>query len=1110
MNVIAKMVPACALALAIGSATWAAEPTIVDAAKTAEALNGSVEIKSQDGVAFVPVVKVEANVPWRTSPVKIDGDLSDWKSIPPTAVLEGDKFVTWTRGKYAGATDLSTKLWLARDADFLYVTLEADDDKAPPPGNVELAIAPSDSPLITTWRDVGKRYGVDDLHLVFSRGSGGVVKTVWRHNPERMAVEAIKNAFGTEQERAEFISQREDQSNHPRIVSSMVSRTEGGREITSFEVAIPWRVLIPYDPVSYKPLKLGVALHDSDGDSGGVMAWSPGIVGVYSAAHFPTINFEHPAQTSGVQSWAALPNYHYVNQNIDFGFGFYNPTKAEIDGTLTVQSTPSKTGEPLYSAPVKLPPGYSQPKVAIHSEKVGEEKCSFTAKLTLADGKEITIPVHTPSVDDSITIMPLAFIQAKIDQLKKNVAVLEGLYDQVKAKGLDTAYPLAYLSLQKMFIARCEGDLRGGDSKRVLENTAYLEKTFPIYKAYMERILKDPSAQLRVPPRFAPDKLTIKNGYYFDGDRPVFLWGPCLFWYMRGDQHYTWELGFNAAGPELPIENEKAQADIKKYLDAFEANGVLVNASVGGSKFNELRKEHPEVANVDSNNFLPVIIQHPLVRKLVADNIRKEIDFYKQFPAVRTYWLWNEPMYSNYSELTRKDFIEQYVKPHFKTIEEVNKRWGTDFKSFDDVQIQRDRKTSPAGWYDFQQFQGNLFADFFGLLHKTAHETDPTRPTHVKFMAFTLDFFDMERLIALGGINGHDGNQSYRDIPFLDFGRSVFPDKPVVDTEIHLPWSDWATVYRTTWLLALHGLADGNWWCWHSNPRFSNSVGSAENMAAITLSGLDVQRLFDPYVYALNNKPTRIATLFPKPLPGRGGFVNGIRRNWAPAQYSLGIQPRYVPEDKIAGGDLDKYKLLIAGKTGFPLNSTYEGVLKWVKDGGTVIVIGDSFGVDELGRPRDASELIKPNTGEAFTDRSKIYPVGKGHVIMVDDNIPKAAENDLNPLSKLTVVREVIAKAQQSLGLTDDVALDIDPSQSKFSDFDWRSTKVGDGYALLLVPANWWNGDAKWWNENVANTKLKTVRPIKKIVNLITQQEIKPGDFRLDPGVNLFYVELEQ
>src|SRR5690606_3060988 len=112
------------------------------------------------------------------------------------------------------------------------------------------------------------------------------------------------------------------------------------------------------------------------------------------------------------------------------------------------------------------------------------------------------------------------------------------------------------------------------------------------------------------------------------------------------------------------------------------------------------------------------------------------------------------------------------------------------YKGFDEIQlIQWPDAGNYAPWYDFQQFRDELLADFFAYLGQTVKALDNRKPTHSKFMSASLHSFNIEKLQAAYEINGHDGSMGDRDIIFLDYNRSVYPDRPLVNTEIHIAYA---------------------------------------------------------------------------------------------------------------------------------------------------------------------------------------------------------------------------------------------------------------------------------------------------------------------------------
>ncbi len=1111
------------LGAAIMGAIGMASPSISygEGLTAAEALDGAISIKSQEAVQYVPVKDVESKVPWTPGTMQIDGNLSDWSKLgAPAVVLAGKDYTTWFKGDYKGAADLSASVWLCRDDHYLYVAVKIEDDQLPSPERINIGFADGKTKPIHGWRDVGARAGADDVDNIFVLGKDGKIGLYWSHIQTRMDTDVAQNSFGSESERLALLEQGQASTvGRGKIISRMSRQVEGGKSVTYFEAAYPWATLMPYSPVSYQPLKFNISVQDKDGEGAdarnGAVAWLPGIVGTYDAGHWVNLTFAPAPGRSGVETWAQVPAFNYINQNVSAEFSFYNHGAA-TEGEAELLSN----GKVVVTSKVKLPAGYSATKLVINSEKLDAGRDALQGRLTVAGQKPVEVVVHAPSADSKIAVHKVAEYEAKIATLKKNTQALDALYAQVKAKGLDTTYPLAYLTLEKMFIPRSELDLKAGDSVRVTMNTDFLESLYTKATDYMQTILKDPSKQLKMPPRFDPAKLVMKDGYYFDGDRPVFLWGPCVFWYLRQDQPQVIDLGFNSVTTEVP--QDASNPEVKAQMEAWYKAGISVNATIlapsvmatgADAKRLGFLKEHPEVANVDQNNFLPFLVQSPIAREMIKK------DFWKHFPHVRSYWLWNEPWYLNYSETTRQDFIKNYLEPKYKTVDALNKVWKSHYKSFNDIQlIQWPDANNYAPWYDFQQFRDDLLGNFWAFLNKTAKDLDPSKPTHVKFMAASLHSGNMEKYQQPFDIAGHDGSSSDRDIVFMDYMRSLFPTRPLVDTEVHIYYGGRKPVEMTAWRLALHGLADGNWWCWHSNQRFSDSLANAISMNALTMSGLDIQRLFDPYMYDLNMKPTNVAILFPDVVERRSDVkMVRMRFELAPALYELGVRPFYVAEDRIPTGELSKHKLLLASESDYTKESTYQGVLAYVKNGGTAVVMRGGFAHDEYGNPRDASELIQLKGGEAYGPDARIYPLGKGKVICID-----AIENQADivvdggqalrgsptpeNLKRRTVYRLVMAKSMTDLGLNDDVRIvsrdGAENASDQLNGFDWRSAPLKDGgYTLAVLP---------YGTDGPFDVKLQTVRPIAKITNLLTDTDVPVDGFKLENGPNLFRIELKK
>ena len=547
------------------------------------ALDGAISIKSQEAVVDVPVRPMDLAVAWMAAPIRIDGDLADWAASDAKAFRLADgNHATWFKGEYGGGKDFAANVWLGRDYDNLYIGLKIEDDRLPACDRIEVAFTAADTEVIVGWQDVGRRYKADDLHAIFVVKPDDTVGIHLPHLQRRMDDAAVQDSYGSESERRAILEQQGPRSAENRKIFSKVARQtlDGGRSETIVEIALPWSSLLPFDPVAGHPVKMNLAVHDKDGDGldqvGGALAYTPGLVGVFSGAHFPTLRFDPPKGSKGVAGFAQVPAFHYLNQKIEADVSLRN-FGAEVAGKLQLLAAPGRE-PPLAEREVKIPSGLSAARLAVESEAVGKNRLALMARLVVDGAKPVEFPVFAPRAGNAITIQTLAEIERRVVAFEKDFAALSNLYARVEAAGLDTAYPKAYLTLMKMFLPLCRDNLKRGDSERVVRNTDHLKIVYAEAAAYMEGALRDPARQFKLPPKLVPGTLRIRDGYWRDGDRPVFLWGPCVFWYLKDDQPLVVDLGFNSVCTEVPMRLGATNALIQAHMEYWRTNGVHVNA----------------------------------------------------------------------------------------------------------------------------------------------------------------------------------------------------------------------------------------------------------------------------------------------------------------------------------------------------------------------------------------------------------------------------------------------------------------------------------------------------------------------------------------------------
>ncbi|MDD4061608.1 MAG: hypothetical protein PHW08_13030, partial [Kiritimatiellae bacterium] len=345
----------------------------------ASGLDGAISIKSQEAVVDVPIQKVSYQVKWMAKPIAIDGDKADWTASGAKPIrLAGDKHATWFTGAYGGEKDFAADVWLGRDFDNFYIGVEMTDDRLPAPNRVEVAFTDANVPLIVGWQDVGMRIKPDDLLAAFVVNPDASVGIHMLHLQQRMDFKGVQDSYGSEDERRAILEQHGPRSAESYKIFARSSAQVGadGKSTTFVEIALPWKSLLPHDSVKGAPLKMNIGVYDRDGEdlhqSKGAMAWLPGLVGTYSGAHFPTLTFEPPQGRSGVDAFAQVDAFHYLNRDIKASVSLLNPGAA-AKGKLQLLAAPGKEA-PLAEVAVDIPSGVSAASVAVHSEAVKKNR----------------------------------------------------------------------------------------------------------------------------------------------------------------------------------------------------------------------------------------------------------------------------------------------------------------------------------------------------------------------------------------------------------------------------------------------------------------------------------------------------------------------------------------------------------------------------------------------------------------------------------------------------------------------------------------------------------------------------------------------------------------
>jgi len=352
-------------------------------------------------------------------------------------------------------------------------------------------------------------------------------------------------------------------------------------------------------------------------------------------------------------------------------------------------------------------------------------------------------------------------------------------------------------------------------------------------------------------------------------------------------------------------------------------------------------KTHPELSK-GKGHFLPFAIELPVTRRLVEAYYKTFLTHLGGLKNLVTLCLLNEPEYEAGSDEALAMY-RAWLKKRYKTIEQLNRRWKTDYPSFAAIPITKN-VASTGALYDWLVFNRTLVTDFVADVCKLAKKYDPLqRPVHVKCMAGlwrnaneSYGGIDREAIGGLTDIVGFDGGLTALH---LDFIGSLNPGKPVFHSE-------GGYTIPAMWETMIHGLDgltlwlwDPPWGGWGRMPNYP--LQQPEQLHAKGRTTLDLQRLA-PQIQAIAHVPHEVAMVYSfasQALDYKNHFET-IRQAHETLQW-CGMPVGFVSENQLRKGEVSGLKTIIVPDARFVLDTTVTALKAFVKAGGRVILIGD-------------------------------------------------------------------------------------------------------------------------------------------------------------------------
>jgi beta-galactosidase len=125
-----------------------------------------------------------------------------------------------------------------------------------------------------------------------------------------------------------------------------------------------------------------------------------------------------------------------------------------------------------------------------------------------------------------------------------------------------------------------------------------------------------------------------------------------------------------------------------------------------------------------------VDFQIPQVKNILYDYIGEVLERYSSKPNMLLYNVWNEPHYYSESERNIARFRE-WLKEKYKTLDELNRVWGDDYTSWEQVSpLLDDNYDSSMPDIDWIFYKDDLIAELILELKEVVHDKDSLRPVN--------------------------------------------------------------------------------------------------------------------------------------------------------------------------------------------------------------------------------------------------------------------------------------------------------------------------------------------------------------------------------------------
>lgn len=916
------------------------------------------------------------------TPPTVDGDLSEWAQVPALAL--GPEVARGSR--YSGSSDLSALCRWAWDDQALYVAAQVQDDHA--------------------------SFLPDPKHL----------GNLWQYDCLQMAIDGAQDArtpgyddddyeYGFGQTAAGPRAYRWVTGNNlvlgdvPTVTVAV--RRDEARAMTSYEVRLPWSELLPFSPRT-RSCGMTVVVDDNDGEAAqeSWLEWTPGITGPKDPSAFGMLTLiDEPPTATEVVAWLGGESDQSDREQSRFVLNVSSPQPLGPVRLEWVLSTADKELTRQQQA-AELRASADQVPLDLDLSAIGQGR--FALRVALLRGVE------------TVATAEMSFVRYAIADLQQQLASLQARQQQLwqrceawRAQGGHGWYPRATLGVVFEFVRHTADDLDQRLCERAEAVMADLKQMLDEAEAELDALQAGQATDWPLRP-MVRQRLSVREGGFWEGDHPVFLIGFCGWWQVWTECRRLADYGLNHAEDSIVApfallpdpDGDPPQVMLEANAWAWERGdekGFRYSRMIACNQLPaSFAERHPEAVG---GGWGGVSTLHPAVRdferrylSLITGTAAKYVS-----PGVQV--LYGENTHTLSRHPLEVAAFQSWLQERYGSLAALNAAWGTAYPDFKAVG-NGEAASGPVAWYDRGVFNQKLFTDWSAWLVRTAKESDPqalcTGYPSLLSWDDSSDFsagIDMEALCRVFDVNGFDtaaldyGGKQWAMNSITGFAmpqellRAFNPDHPNYDPELHLvnlkqPYPP-EYIRAALWQGFLHGLSASSLWVYQRNEGIDSMLTFQPRvMQEYLRTGLDLRRLVEP-VRAFQRAQEEVAILYSLASTAYNAQHLPELRSAYEGTFFLDADVGFVTERTALEKGLSGRKLLIVPAASHVPPPVAAAVRQWVEAGGTLWLVGDCLTHDTANR--QLAGLARPQPARLEGEPIQRADLGRGLVVWSAD-----------------------------------------------------------------------------------------------------------------------------